>query len=110
MNEDLRETGMKLAEQAICSEQRPTAVFCVNDLLAAGVVNYLRKKGKEGSVEVFGYDNVIPHVSKDYGFSTVKINFENMGERAVDILMDEKGRKYPKVMKITPQILIRSTQ
>jgi len=108
--ENLKEVGEKLAEEIIVSGQNPTALFCVNDLLAAGVLDYLKKKGMDGSIEVFGYDNLIPHISKDYGFSTVKIDFEKMGERAVEFLTDTKDRTFPKVLKITPQLLIRKYQ
>lgn len=102
-----REVGEKMAGQMLKSGKLPTACFCVNDSIAEGVVRYLRSIGEDGLIEVFGYDNLVPHISRDYGFGTVKINFNKMGERAVDILINNQNMNFPKVLNIAPQLLIR---
>lgn len=104
---DLRDIGKKLASDLTDSGRRPTAILCVNDVMASGVIEYLREIGRDKEIEVAGYDNAIPHISRDHNFSTVKVDFEKMGAKAVDILTNKKGN-YSKVLKITPQVLIRN--
>jgi len=103
---DLRDVGRSLTDDLIKSGKIPTAIFCVNDLIASGVIEYLKEIGKDKKIEVTGYDNIIKYISKDYNFSTVEIKFEKIGIKAIDILTNKKCN-YPKVLRITPQILIR---
>jgi len=104
---NLRDIGRSLTEDLIKSGKMPTAIFCVNDLIAAGVIEYLKEIGLDKKIEVTGYDNVVKYISKDYNFSTIEINFEKMGIKAIDILTNKKCN-YPKVLRITPQMLIRN--
>jgi len=103
---DLREVGRSLARSLINKGTKVSAIFCVNDVMATGVIDYLREIGK-GEIKVVGYDDIIPHLSRDYKFSTVKVDFEKMGKKAISILTD-KDNKYPKILKIPPKLLIRN--
>lgn len=103
--EDLRETGKRIADELLGSGEDFSAVFCVNDLLAEGFAMQL---GKNSRIEIFGYDNLVPRISLDNSFSTVKIHFQKIGEKAVEILSNDSNRDFPKVLKITPQLLIRN--
>ncbi len=103
---DLREIGERLVKELLRKKKKVPAIFCVNDVIAAGVIEYLRRMGMDEEIEVVGYDYIIPQLSMDYGFSTVAIDFERMGEKAVDILINDR-RSYPKEMRIIPQLVIR---
>ena len=103
---DLRDIGRMLAGELISSGKRATAIFCVNDIIAQGVIEYLRERDEDKKIEVVGHDNVIPHISMDYNFSTVQVDLKKMGAKAIDIVSDKKGT-YPKVLRIMPQILVR---
>ena len=104
---DLRAIGRSLLENLLRSKRKVSAIFCVNDVIAAGVIEHLRRLRMDKEIEVAGYDYIIPQLSIDYSFSTVSIDFERMGEKAVDILANEK-RNYPKEMRIIPQLVIRN--
>ncbi len=53
-----------------------------------------------------GYDNILPHLSADGRFTTVSINLEQMGSRAITQLLDG-GAVYPRVVNVAPQLLPR---
>lgn len=103
--EDQRELGKQISGEILDSGEGFSAVFCVNDLLAEGLAMAL---GEDRGIEIFGYDNLIPRISLDNSFSTVNIHFEKIGEKTVEIFSSENNRNYPKVLKITPQLLIRN--
>jgi len=101
----LQELGRELIAKSWTSDKKTDAVFCVNDLMAEGAFDWLKKKNIH-SVRVCGYDNILKHVTADRGISTVSINFEKMGLAALDIIT-ERMKKCPKIMNISPQIIER---
>jgi DNA-binding LacI/PurR family transcriptional regulator len=102
---DLREAGAQLAAKLVESGQPATAVFCVNDYLAAGAIEFFRSSGRD--TVVTGYDNVKPRLSKELHFSTLQVNFEQMGAKAVNILANP-DEHCPKVLRIPPQMVVRN--
>jgi DNA-binding LacI/PurR family transcriptional regulator len=101
----LQEIGQTLAEQLRASKKQTDAVFCVNDLLAEGAVTRLKEKNKQNT-EVTGYDNILSYISLNNGFSTVAINFEQMGLKAVDLIKGNMKHP-PKTIHIQPQVIER---
>jgi len=102
----LQAVGRQLAERLFQKKAKPDAIACVNDLMAEGVVAYLRER-KIDDVEVTGYDNIIPSASNDNNFSTLAIDFREMGLMAAAML-SEQNKHYPKIRRIVPQLIIRS--
>ncbi len=105
---DLRDIGRELLEKLLQSGKKITAIFCVNDVMATGVIEHLRELRLDKKIEVVGYDHILSQLSLDYEFSTVAVDFERMAEKAVDILCNDK-RDYPKEMRIVPQLIIRNS-
>lgn len=87
-------------------EQNPRldAVFCVNDLLAAGACKYLVMNNIRSGVEVVGYDNNIPELHKMNRFATISINTEMMAVAAVKMLLKPSGYQ-AKQLLIAPQLV-----
>ncbi|MBQ8753448.1 MAG: GntR family transcriptional regulator [Lentisphaeria bacterium] len=81
------------------------AVFCTNDLLAAGVAATLDNLHLRDKVKVIGYDNILPYLSSNGKFPTVAVDLEKMGNRAVAALVDKEP--LPKVQNIAPQLIFR---
>jgi len=102
----LQEIGRSLAEKLFSSETKVDSVLCVNDLMAEGVFDWLREN-RIDNVRVSGYDNILKHISAGKGFSTVSIDFEKMGLKALDIISG-KARNCPKIINIPPQIIERN--
>jgi LacI family transcriptional regulator len=67
---------------------RPTAIFCHNDLTAFAVVNAARSLNISvpGELSVIGYDDVRESAWESYNLTTVKQQFPEMAARAVDLL------------------------
>lgn len=96
--EDL--AGQVLAQTLPCD-----GVFCVNDLLAAGAAKILKLKNPNSTVIVTGYDNIYGHLSSEYGFTTMSVDFVRMGETALNYLTGSVSG--PRIIRIEPQIIIK---
>ena len=107
---DFRKLGWLMTERLLSENQdKFDSIITFNDFLAQGAHEYLVKVKLRDKIRVTGYDNIDPHVSIGCGFSTVSVDFEGMGSRAVKILLSRKKR-LQKQVKIAPQLLIRKYQ
>ena len=112
-----RGQGFKAMDQLMNSSKRPTAVFCTNDMIAFGVIDYIRdaKLTLGVDISVLGYDNLegegfIP-------FNTPLLNSINqpkraMGKKAVDVLVEhwrEPWKKGLEKIAIKPELVIRKS-
>ena len=104
-NQSLQDVGRKLISDLLKTGTRPDSVICVNDLIAEGVFLYFKEVGIN-DIEVSGYDNIVPHVTRDKNIPTVAIDFEGMGEKAVELITNIR-RQYGKIIRITPQLIAR---
>jgi DNA-binding LacI/PurR family transcriptional regulator/DNA-binding transcriptional regulator YhcF (GntR family) len=100
--------GSALAQHVLEHAPTTTAIFCVNDRVAVGASKYLEKIDRADDIEVVGYDNVLPYLSKNNYFSTVHVDFEGMGELAVERLSAQHG-DFPKALHLTPKMIIRDS-
>lgn len=98
--------GKTAAAELLSGAKRPEVIACVNDMLAEGVATYLREN-KIDDVKVVGYDNVMRALSKDNNFSTVSIDFERMGSKAVELINSKDKNNYPQTLTVSPQLIIR---
>jgi DNA-binding LacI/PurR family transcriptional regulator len=105
-NTNLRQVGHCLAAKAFSKAPYPTALFVVNDVLALGAHEYLIEHDLRSKVELFGYDNIFQDLSKDNNFSTVAIDFQRMGRKAIDLIGGTKSYS-SKYILLNPQLLIR---
>jgi len=105
--------GQQATRQLLASGFKPTAIICVNDFMALGVVRELREHGLEvpRDVSVTGYDNIS---LSEYAFpplTTVNIPREMIGHLAFSALVPEhedaqvRGREF----LIDPELVIRES-
>ncbi|WP_338899631.1 LacI family DNA-binding transcriptional regulator [Streptomyces sp. TG1A-60] len=73
------------AIRSLPSRSRPTAVIAANDLVAAGVVRGARERGWEvpGDVSVTGWDNVGVGQFMTPSLTTVDVDLERLGSKAM---------------------------
>ncbi len=100
-----QQVGAALAREILELRCPPTTFFCVNDLLAEGVLQVLQELGREDII-LAGYDNILPQVSQNGNFTTMAINYEEMGRKAAEILLNP-DKQYPKTIRLTPQLIPR---
>lgn len=102
----LQQIGRKYAETICQLPSPPTAIFCVNDYIAAGIKELLTLTEFKPQIEVCGYDNLIPELSINYRFNTMSMDFETIGRKGIDIIASQ-NKPVPKTIKLMPQILLR---
>ncbi|WP_213451635.1 LacI family DNA-binding transcriptional regulator [Rhizomonospora bruguierae] len=71
--------------------QRPTAVFCANDLIALGVLQELTKHGRRvpDDVAIVGYDDIEFAGAAAIPLSSVRQPREQLGRTAAQLLLEE---------------------
>lgn len=107
--DEQKQIGQKYTKTLLTRNKDISAIFCVNDYLALGVATYLDSLNIRNKVEVTGYDRIYPEASLENHFSTVAIDFEKMGRKAIKSLIGEKAYN-PKIMRLTPQLILRKQQ
>jgi LacI family transcriptional regulator len=87
------ESGYKLADQVLKKKNRPTAIFCSNDSMAAGVIKYCYQKGISipDQLSVTGFDDSMIAQEIWPSISTVRQPVEKMAEHAAKSLIAKIG-------------------
>ena len=82
------QTGTQLAGALLDGSSAPTAVFCVNDAVALGVLEQARRRGIRvpEDLAVAGFDDVPEAVSALPPLTTVRVFKEQLGELALRTL------------------------
>jgi LacI family transcriptional regulator len=105
--------GQQATHQLLASGFKPTAVICVNDFMALGVIKELREQGLRvpQDVSVTGYDNISLAEFAYPSLTTLNIPREKIGHLAFEALVPdqdesrEAGREY----LIDPELVIRES-
>ena len=91
-----------------------TAVFCANDQMALGLMRALTEAGRgvpsgPGGVSVVGFDDVPEAPYLIPPLTTVRQDFQAVGNRAIEILQAAlAGRSTPDRL-ISPQLVVRAS-
>jgi LacI family transcriptional regulator len=85
------EGGLAAADALIALSPRPTAIFAANDMMALGALALLRERGltAPGDIAVTGFDDVptARHITPP--LTTVRVDVEALGARAVALLLEQ---------------------
>ncbi len=78
----------------ILEGDRPTAVFCSNDMVAVGALNALTAGGLRApdDVTVVGFDDLAIARWPAFALTTVRVDFEAMARRSAELLLDRLAR------------------
>ncbi|TXK41017.1 LacI family DNA-binding transcriptional regulator [Nonomuraea sp. C10] len=84
-----RQAGKELA--GLAREERPTAVFCANDLVAMGVLQELTQRGLRvpADVAILGYDDIDFAAAAAVPLSSIRQPREQLGRTAALMLLEE---------------------
>ena len=105
--------GHEATRRLLESDLAPTAILCVNDFMALGVLRALREAGLRvpEDVSVIGFDNI--HLSEFTAppLTTVNVPREQIGRAICDALLPEAedGRAPTHEHVIEPELLIRDS-
>lgn len=95
--------------------ERPDAVFCVNDLLAVGVMQALVFGGDIAvpeDIALIGYDDIAFSRATVVPLSTIAQPSEQMGRAAVELLEEEitaGGSVEPRGIRFAPRLVVRGS-
>jgi LacI family transcriptional regulator len=107
-----RATGAKLA--AIASRQRPTAVFCANDLLALGLLQDTVRRGLSvpGDLAIVGYDDIDFAAAAAVPLTSVRQPRSQLGKAAMEMLIEEatdgKAHRHRQIV-FEPELIVRES-
>ncbi|NLM09845.1 MAG: LacI family transcriptional regulator [Clostridiaceae bacterium] len=110
----MRPSGYREAESLI--KEGVSAIFCMNDLMAVGLYDYLYEKGIQvgEDISVVGYDNKEISECIRPGLTTNEIQLEKIGQEAAKIMIkmleeDYVASKSQEIIKIPCRLIIRES-
>lgn len=106
--------GQQATRQLLSAGLRPTAVICVNDFMALGVLKELREQGfaVPRDVSVTGYDNINLSQFTSPPLTTLNIPRERIGHLAFAALVPDHGEESAvggREILIEPELVIRES-
>jgi LacI family transcriptional regulator len=100
-------------ESLLCSDEKPTAIFACNDLMAVGVINACNILGLRvpQDISVIGFDNTLVSLITHPKLTTVDLNMKEVGFRAaMELLRVMKGElPYDKMVVLDTHLVIRDS-
>ena len=111
-SEDSPAGGRTAAHELLSSGFRPTAVLCVNDFMAIGVLRELREEGLRvpEDVSVAGFDNIQLAEYLNPSLTTVNIPRRRIGEAIFEALApQERQQRPPARILIDPELVVRES-
>ncbi|MCM3633889.1 LacI family DNA-binding transcriptional regulator [Paenibacillus camelliae] len=107
------DSGKAAMKQLLMLEQRPTAVFACNDILAIGAIQAVRESGLRvpEDISIVGYDNTILATIVDPPLTTVAQPIKEIGERAVALLVEQIQSKESLRQRVVlmPDLVVRQS-
>lgn len=107
------EESQRAAEQLLSLPDRPTALFCTNDTIAAGAMKAAVRMGLRipEDVAVVGFDDSYISRVVEPGMTTVRIDGERMGRIAAQKLFDLiEGKPVDEhIIQISTELIVRGT-
>lgn len=96
------------------ADERPTALFCCNDLLAIGALQGAKELGLRvpDEVSVVGFDNTILASVTDPALTTIAQPTDKLGQIAVDLILGKSEPRQPGASKRTvlaPELIVRQS-
>ncbi len=78
------QSGADAAEYFLKNDKQFTAIVCASDIMALGFIDRMRKAGKKipQDISVVGYDDLKAVRGAQYNLTTMRQDFELIGERA----------------------------
>lgn len=106
------EKGVMFTEALLKQSRRPTAIFCMNDLVAIGALKAANRAGLRvpEDLSVIGYDDIPFAAHCIPELTTVSLKANELGRLAADTLHKMiSGRKVPKLLAVLPELVVRQT-
>ena len=107
------EGGRQAARELLASGFHPTAIICVNDFMAVGVLRELREQGIRvpQDVSVTGFDNIRLAEFCSPALTTAHIPRERIGQMIFESLVPDAGKEQMagREIVIKPELVVRES-
>ena len=107
------ESAVEAANKFIAMEDRPTAIFCFNDIMAMALISTFEQAGLHvpDDISIIGYDNIdlAPYFSPP--LTTIHQPKRRLGKTAIEILMarvKDKDHEH-RVFEMAPELVVRKS-
>ena len=103
--------GRRAVQQLFASKFRPTAILCVNDFMAVGVLRQLRDMGIEvpGDISVTGFDNITLSAVVYPALTTLHIPRDQIGRQIFASLTQKQPSKTQQEIIFVPELVVRES-
>lgn len=104
--------GAQAFDQVFNSEERPTAIICGNDVIAAGALNRAKAIGCRvpDDISITGFDDINLATAVDPQLTTVRVPQLDMGKSAATLLMDYLNcNDMPESVEFDTEIILRDS-
>jgi LacI family transcriptional regulator, galactose operon repressor len=112
-NQDGPDGGKNAASELFASKFRATAIICVNDFMALGVLREIREQGLRApeDVSVTGFDNIKLSQYCNPPLTTVDIPRDRIGHLVFEALVPEsaKGKPPGREVVVDPELVLRES-
>ncbi|MBJ7537286.1 LacI family DNA-binding transcriptional regulator [Marinomonas transparens] len=106
------ESGMAHMTAILALEQRPSAVFCSNDLMAMGALHICVQQGIKVPEEmaIIGFDDLSMSQYYTPSLSSIKLPLYQMAEATARLLLNAiYGTHYPIQSHFSPELIVRQS-
>lgn len=106
--------GEQCVETILTTTDRPTAVFCINDFLALGVMRGLSLRGMSipNDIALIGYDDVVFSGMLSPALTSIRQPKYQLGRTAADLLLHEigeAGKHQHTQIVYQPELIVRKS-
>lgn len=104
--------GIKAVSQLMSLSEKPSAIFCFNDMTAIGVMNALQKQGFQvpHDCSVIGFDGLDIAAYYHPALTTVQQPIYQLGDRATKMLLDLiRGNREIGPEILEPEMIVRDS-
>ncbi|UTV28889.1 HTH-type transcriptional repressor PurR [Photobacterium atrarenae] len=107
------ESAVAAAKQYIAMDDRPSAIFCFNDIMAMALISTFEQAGLRvpDDVSIIGYDNIdlAPYFSPP--LTTIHQPKQRLGQKAIEILMARvKDKQHERrIFEMAPELVVRKS-
>ena len=106
------EEGASAMSAMLAARDRPTAVFCANDIQAIGAMSHCREQGLSvpGDVSIMGFDGLPATNYTRPKLTTVRVPAAAMGRRSAEALIATIERSVPlQTVELQTEIIVRES-
>ncbi|KRB41275.1 LacI family transcriptional regulator [Phenylobacterium sp. Root700] len=106
------ESGVQAARELLAMEPRPTAIFCLNDEMAAGAYLAARERGLVvgADISIVGFDDAPIAARLWPTMTSVRLPLRQMGRIAGEMLTPSALREAPATPReIVPELIVRNS-